>query len=405
MRYLSSTWGLILYGCHIMINKLALKNLRDELSVFQVRNKTILTGKRVVSVDALRGFDMFWIMGGDLVFKGLDNIFHGRISGFLKVQMDHVDWFGFHFYDIIMPLFLFLVGVSMVYSYRKRLATATSDRPIWKHTIQRVLILWILGMVVQGNLLTYDIDKIHFYTNTLQAIAAGYLIATVFVLYLPVTFQILATVGLLAVYWAIIALIPVGESTLGAYDPEGNVAMFVEKTVMGRFIGWGSYTWIVSTLNFGATVMLGVFSGYMMQARVHRYRKFWNFLIYGGILVALGLIIDQWHPIIKKIWTSSFVLFSGGICVLMLGIFYLIIDVWGLRKGIRWLIILGSNAIFGYVAWHLFGNNFVGMAEVLLKGFNQWIATWFDTIRYFGGFMIIYLIMWYMYRNKTFIKI
>ena len=142
-----------------------------------------------------------------------------------------------------------------------------------------------------------------------------------------------------------------------------------------------------------------------MQARVHRYRKFWNFLIYGGILVALGLIIDQWHPIIKKIWTSSFVLFSGGICVLMLGIFYLIIDVWGLRKGIRWLIILGSNAIFGYVAWHLFGSNFVGMAEVLLKGFNQWIINWFDTLRYFGGFMIIYLIMWYMYRNKTFIKI
>jgi predicted acyltransferase len=383
----------------------ALKTILEDLTIFQVRNSTILSGKRVVSVDALRGFDMFWIMGGDLAFKGLDNIFHCRISGFIKTQMDHVDWFGFHFYDIIMPLFLFLVGVSMVYSYRKRLSQATSDRNIWKHTIQRVLILWILGMVVQGNLLSYDIDKIHFYTNTLQAIAAGYLIATVFVLYLPVTYQILATVGLLTVYWAIIALVPVGGNTLGAYDPDGNVAMFVEKSVMGRFIGWGSYTWIVSTLNFGATVMLGVFSGYMMQARVQPYRKFLNFLVYGLILVALGLIIDLWHPIIKKIWTSSFVLFSGGICVLLLGIFYLFIDVWGLRKGIRWLIILGSNAIFGYVAWHLFGNNLVGMAEVLLKGLNQWIESWFDTLRYFGGFVFIYLLMWYMYRNKTFIKI
>ncbi len=383
----------------------ALKNIHEGLGIFQVRNSTILSGKRVISVDALRGFDMFWIMGGDLAFKGLDNIFQNRISGFLKTQMDHVDWFGFHFYDIIMPLFLFLVGVSMVYSYRKRLSGATSDRPIWKHTLQRVLILWILGMVVQGNLLTYDIHKIHFYTNTLQAIAAGYLIATVFVLYLPVTYQILATLGLLTVYWAIIALVPVGGNTLGAYDPEGNVAMFVEKSVMGRFIGWGSYTWIVSTLNFGATVMLGVFSGYMMQARVKRYRKFWNFLLFGSILMALGLIMNLWHPIIKKIWTSSFVLFSGGICVLMLGIFYLVIDVWGLSKGTRWLIILGSNAIFGYVAWHLFGNNFVGMAEVFLRGSTQWFENGFDTLRYFGGFMIIYLLMWYMYRNKTFIKI
>ena len=383
----------------------ALKNIHEGLSIFQVRNSTILSGKRVISVDALRGFDMFWIMGGDLAFKGLDNIFQNRISGFLKTQMDHVDWFGFHFYDIIMPLFLFLVGVSMVYSYRKRLSGATSDRPIWKHTIQRVLILWILGMAIQGNLLTYDIHRIHFYTNTLQAIAAGYLIATVFVLYLPVTYQVLATLGLLTVYWAIIALVPVGGNTLGAYDPEGNVAMFVEKSVMGRFIGWGSYTWIVSTLNFGATVMLGVFSGYMMQARVKRYRKFWNFLLFGSILMASGLFMNPWHPIIKKIWTSSFVLFSGGICVLMLGIFYLVIDVWGLSKGIRWLIILGSNAIFGYVAWHLFGNNFVGMAEVFLRGFTQWFENGFDTLRYFGGFMIIYLLMWYMYRNKTFIKI
>ncbi len=382
-----------------------IKSFVASLDLFQIRNKAILSKERVVSVDALRGFDMFWIMGGDMAFKGLDNIFHNRISGYLKANMDHVDWFGFHFYDIIMPLFLFLVGVSMVYSYRKRLANAASDKSIWVHTLKRVIILWILGMLVQGNLLSYDLSKLHFYTNTLQAIAAGYLIATVFVLYLPVLYQIGATLGLLAIYWAIIALVPVGGNTLGAYDPEGNVAMFVEKAVMGQFIGWGSYTWIVSSLNFGATVMLGVFSGYMMQAKVGKYKKFWNFLIYGIALLALGLLMDIWHPIIKKIWTSSFVLFSGGICVLMLTVFYLVIDVWGLRKGTRWLIILGSNAIFGYVAWHLFERNFVGMAEVFLQGLNQWYEGWFETLRYLGGFMMIYLLMWYMYKNRTFIKI
>jgi predicted acyltransferase len=382
-----------------------IKSKIKNLEVFQVRNKTILSQERVVSVDALRGFDMFWIMGGDLIFQGFDKVFHNKCTAFLKEQTDHVEWFGFHFYDIIMPLFLFLVGVSMVYSYRKRLSNATSDLPLWKHTIKRILILWILGMVVQGNLLTYDINHIQFYTNTLQAIASGYLIATIFILYLPVLYQVFATLGLLLVYWAILALIPIGGTTANAYTPDGNVAMFVEKAVMGRFIGWGTYTWIVSTLNFGATVMLGVFAGYMMQSDKTKMKKFWNYLLFGISLIVLALIMDTWHPIIKKIWTSSFVLFSGGICVLMLAVFYLIIDVWNFRRGTRWMIILGSNAIVGYVAWHLFANSFVIAAEVFVNGLKPWIGEWFDSLRFFGGFLVIYLLLWYMYKNKTFIKI
>ncbi len=383
----------------------AIREFFKSLEVFQVRNKTILSRDRVISVDALRGFDMFWIMGGDIAFKSIDNVFHNKFSGFLRDQMDHVEWFGFHFYDIIMPLFMFVVGVSMVYSYRKRLSTALTDTPLWKHTIKRILILWILGMIVQGNLLHYDIHNIQFYTNTLQAIASGYLIATIFILYMPVIYQIIATMGLLIIYWAIIALVPIGGTTANAYSPEGNVAMFVEKAVMGRFIGWGTYTWIVSTLNFGATVMLGVFSGYIMQSALSQMKKFRNYLFLGISLIVLAQILDIWHPIIKKIWSSSFVLFSGGICVLMLAVFYLIIDVWGLRKGTRWMIILGSNAIAGYVAWHLFEKNFVGMAEVFINGLIPWIGGWYDSLRYFGGFMVLYLILWYMYRNKTFIKI
>jgi predicted acyltransferase len=384
---------------------LSLKSFLKNIDAVNVRNKSLHSKERLISLDALRGFDMFWIMGGDLTFKSLDNVFNNRQSAFLKTQMDHVEWFGFHFYDIIMPLFLFMVGVAMVYSYRKRLSNAESDGSLWKHTIKRVLILWILGMVIQGNLLAYDINRIHFYTNTLQAIASGYLIATILMLYLPVYFQVVATIGLMIVYWAVIALVPVNGTTVHAYDPEGNVAYHIEQAVMGRFIGWGTYTWVISTLNFGATVMLGVFTGYMMQSGPVRYRKVRNLAFFGIVLVALGLLVGIWHPIIKKIWTSSFVLFSGGICVLLLAVFYLIIDVWGLKKGIRWMVILGSNAIFGYVAWHLFEQPLTGMAEVFLKGLSSIIGGWYDVLKYFGGFLALYLLMWYMYRKKTFIKI
>ena len=381
-----------------------IKTFFRELGVFHVRNKTILSKERVISVDALRGFDMFWIMGGDIGFQALDKVFQNKISGFIKVQFDHVEWTGFHFEDLIMPIFLLLVGVSMVYSYRKRLSVATSDRTLWKHTIKRVIILWILGMMVQGNLLTYDFDKIQFYTNTLQSIAAGYLISTIIILYLPVSYQILATIGLMVVYWGIL-LIPVGGTTANAYTPDGNVAMIVEKAVMGRHIGWGTYTWIVSSLNFGSSIMFGVFAGYMMQSVQEKMKKFWNYVIFGSGLILLAVIINIWHPIIKHIWTSSFALFSGGISILMLAVFYLVIDVWNIRRGTRWMIIIGSNAIFAYVAYHLFASSFQGMADVFLNGLKPWIGNWYDALTIFGGTLVLYILLWYMYRNKTFIKI
>ena len=214
----------------------------QKLNVFQVRNQTLLSKERVLSIDALRGFDMFWIMGGGLIFEGLDKIFRNKISAFIKLQMDHVDWLGFHFYDIIMPLFLFLVGVSMVYSFRKRISNGDTDFSLWKHTIKRIIILWLLGMIMQGNLLAFDINTLQLYSNTLQAIASGYLIATIIILYLPVVYQIIATVGLMLVYWAIVALIPVGGTTAGAYTMTRNVPLIFDHLILGRFDDGLAYT-------------------------------------------------------------------------------------------------------------------------------------------------------------------
>ena len=376
-----------------------------KLEIFQVRNTQILSTDRVVSVDALRGFDMFWIMGGDMMFIGLDNVFQNRISAFFKVQMDHNEWLGFNFYDIIMPLFLFLVGVSMVFSFRKRLSVGSSDMDLWKHTIKRVIILWILGMIVQGNLLSYDINQIQLYSNTLQAIASGYLIATIIILYLPVFYQIISTIGLVLAYWAIVALIPIAGSTAGNYSMDANVPIIFDHFILGRFDDGLEYTWIISSLNFGATTMLGVFCGYIMQSCNEKMKKFSYFLLLGFGLIAISLIWNIWHPIIKKIWTSSFVLFSGGISVLLLAFFYYIIDVLSIRKGIRWMIILGSNAIVGYVAWHLFKKSFMVAGRVFIDGLKPYIGNWYNSLSYLGGFLVIYLIMWYMYRNRTFIKI
>jgi len=382
-----------------------MEKIIDNLNVFHVKDAQLLSNERVISVDALRGFDMFWIMGGEGIFMGLDKVFHNKITGFINEQLNHVEWFGFHFYDIIMPLFLFMVGISMVYSYRKRLSSEKSDIPLWKHTIKRIVILWLLGMVVQGNLLSYNINEFHFYANTLQAIASGYLIATIIILYLPVLHQITATLGLMLLYWAIMALIPIGGSTIGAYTPNGNVAQFVDAFVLRRFDDGLDYTWIVSSLNFGATTMLGVFCGYILQSGVSKIKKFRNFLIFGAFLIVSALVMDIWHPIIKKLWTSSFVLFSGGICVLLLAAFYLIIDIWNVRKGTKWMIIIGSNGIFAYVVSHVFGDQLRAMAGVFINGLKPFIGNWFETFSYAGGVLILFAALKYMYKNKIYIKI
>ena len=377
----------------------------NQLKVFQVRNPTNLSSERVISVDALRGFDMFWIMGGDMLFQGLDNVFHNKITAFLKIQTDHVEWLGFHFYDIIMPLFLFLVGISLVFSTRKRISKGASDKSLWMHTIKRIFILWILGMAVQGNLLTYDINQIRLYSNTLQAIAVGYLVSTIFVLYLPVLYQLFATLGLLLSYWAILVLIPVGGNALGTFTMSSNAALSFDHWVLGSFHDGLQYTWILTSLGISATVMLGVFCGYLLQSNEDQTKKLRNFVLLGAGLIVIALIWDQWHPIIKKVWTGSFTLFAGGISILMLAFFYLIIDILKIQVGTKWLIILGSNAIFGYVAWHLLEPGFVTIAAVFIDGLKPAINDWYQTLSYFGGFMVIFLLMRYMYYNKTFIKV
>jgi predicted acyltransferase len=373
------------------------------LNYFNINDNNAVSEERVLSVDALRGFDMFWIIGGREIFRGLDKIFNNSITGFIKGQLKHADWLGFNFYDIIMPLFLFLVGISMVYSFRKRLKKDSSKVNLWKHILIRFLWLWVLGMVVQGKLLTYDINEIKLYSNTLQAIAAGYIIAAALILYANVFYQVVLTSGLMLLYWLLIQFVPVPGFGAGNYTPEGNFAIYIDRVILGKFQDGSTYSWILSSLNFGATTMLGVFTGYLLQSQKKPVSKFFNMIIAGLLISAVGLIWNFWHPSIKHIWTGSFTLISGGLCLLLLAVFYCLIDILSYRKGSKIFIIVGSNAIAAYVSAHIF--DFRLVAEVFLKGFEKYIGTWYPFVLASGGFLVLYLILRFMHKNKIFIKV
>ena len=373
------------------------------LDRFHVTGKETFVSGRIESVDSLRGFDMFWIIGGEYFIKSIDNAVHSPATRLLSEQFDHVEWTGFRFYDIIMPLFLFIVGVSLPFSYKRRLQKNPDRTQLWGHIIRRFCILWILGMAVQGNILGYDFSQFKFYSNTLQAIASGYLIASILILYLRVNWQIIAGIILLLVYWMILMLVPIPGIGAGAFTPQNNFAIYLDKLVFGKFQDGTTYSWILSSLNFGVTVLLGVFTGYFLQTGYSKLKKIFYLVLAGFGLIFLALIWNIWHPIVKHIWTSSFVLFAGGLSVLLIAIFSWMVDYLEWKKGFKFFIVIGMNAIFAYMAAHLFDWGLI--ADVVLKGLEKYVGSYYGFIRSIGGFSVLYIILYGMYKHKIFIKI
>jgi predicted acyltransferase len=368
-----------------------------------LREGATKVGKRLESLDALRGFDMFWIMGGYWIFISFHEIFNSPVTQFLQRQLEHAEWEGFRFWDLIMPLFLFIVGAAMPFSFTKRLARGDSRRKLFYHIAIRFVILFILGMIAQGHLLQYDLSKLHLYSNTLQAIAAGYLIGSILLLNFNVKWQIGITGGLLLLFWALMAWIPVPGYGAGRLTPDGNLAMYLDKLILGSFQDGTNYTWMLSSMTFACTVMLGVMGGLVLRSRKSQQKKVLWLFGAGVLSIGLGLLWSIWFPIIKHLWTSSFVLFSGGICFILLGLFYLVIDVWGFRCWAFPFKVIGMNAIFVYMITRLF--DFRNIGNIFVGGLAGRLQSWNALVQALAGFLVIWLILYWMYRKKTFVKI
>src|SRR5262245_30829319 len=174
---------------------------------------------RLMSIDALRGFDMFWIAGGAALLKSFVKWISGGMPSWLAYQFDHPAWLGFSAWDVIMPLFLFIVGTAMPFSIGRRLEAGERPHTIYFKALRRVAVLWVLVMMVQGNLLKFKWEDLRFFSNTLQAIAIGYLITTVALVHLRSRGQIVLTGALLTIYALLLALVPVPgrPADVGAY--------------------------------------------------------------------------------------------------------------------------------------------------------------------------------------------
>ena len=372
--------------------------------------------QRLESLDVLRGFDLFMLVGLETAIHQLASAvdtpsFHSFIWCFT-----HVDWEGFSPWDLVMPLFMFMSGITIPFAL-SRYKHTNNQTSVYRRILKRVILLWIFGMMCQGNLLGLDPNRIYFYSNTLQAIAMGYLIASLLYLHTRIRTQIIVAAGLLLGFWGAMEWITVQGYGGGNYTPDGNLAEWIDREVLGRFrdgasmmngevvfADWYRYTWILSSLNFGVTVLTGTFAGYILKDKEWMpKRKLTYLLAIGAAMVAIGWIWGIWHPVIKKLWTSSMTLVSSGYCLLLMALFYYLIDYKGWKKYSGWLKVYGMNSIVAYMLTMCV--NFSCIGHSLLHGLQPYMGEYYSVVLTLSNVGIIYFILWELYKRKIFLRV
>jgi len=359
--------------------------------------------RRITSIDALRGFDMFWIIGGSSLCLELFTLWNTPLSLSLANQLEHSKWNGFTFYDLIFPLFLFVVGACMPFSIVKRQEEGASREMIYLHTIKRTIILFLLGLIVNG-FLNLNFAEMR-WAGVLQRIALAYFFAVIIVMNTNIKRQVMITGGILLSYWYVMTLIVVPGSGTHVLTPAGNLAGYLDRELLpGRFCcyGYGDNEGILSTLPSISTVLLGVLSGHWIRSSRPENRKVLGLSIAGVTSLALALVWNQVFPISKLIWSSSYVLYAGGWSILLLCFFYWLIDVRGHKKWAFPFTVIGMNAITIYVATELF--DFGIIARIFVGGFIDNLGAIKPVFWAACLLTVEWLFLYLLYRKRIFLK-
>lgn len=310
-----------------------------------------LPSPRLVSLDALRGFDMCWILGLSAVVAGLlkQCLPGAAVTRVVTDQFLHVAWAGFHFEDLIFPLFLFISGVSMAIAVPRRVER-DGRLSAASHLVVRGLIIFALGVLFSGGLKD-GLEQVR-WLGVLQRIGIATALAGLLCLGFDLAGLLLTLLVLLLGYWVLFLTVSVPGVGLGGFDEGRNIANHVDKLWLpGRkYDGDHDPEGLLSTLPAVATALLGILAGYWMQCDVKPLRKLGVLVGTGLALLALGWLWHPAFPVVKKLWTSSFVLVAGGWSALLLGLFYWLVDVQGWRTWATPFVWVGANPIVLYLA-------------------------------------------------------
>jgi predicted acyltransferase len=372
----------------------------------QPLNTKIKPLARLTSIDALRGFDMFWIVGGDRIARTFCEWWGTPRSQRIAEQFEHVRWEGFRFYDLIFPLFLFLVGVVLPFSLRNVQTGEQPKKAAFGRIARRVFLLFLLGLIYNNVLqLRYDNQRI---AGVLQRIAICYGIAALIFLLTKVRTQVVVFLAILIGYWAILTFVPVPGTRAGDLTMEMNLAGYLDRqylpgTIYPGYYGYGDNEGLLSTIPAVATALLGVLAGQWLISNRGPWIKAAGLAVCGLACLSLGTLWSSHFPIIKILWTSTFVLVAGGWSLLLLALFYTIIDVLGLRTWAFFFVVIGVNAITIYMAARIVP--FERISQFLIGGTARLSGPLGPLLLAIGTVMIEWLLLLHLYRNRLFLRV
>lgn len=381
-------------------------------------SKTIING-RLVSLDALRGFVMFWIMSGEHIIHALAKAAPIPVFVWMSSQLHHPEWNGITFYDMIFPIFLFVAGVSMPYSFEKKINNAGVNTPrelpseekrkIYRSMLKRTCILLVLGFIVNGLLKFDGFDQTRF-ASVLGRIGLAWFFAGLIYLNFDLKKQIFWFAGILIGYYLIMRFIPVPGFGAGVLTKEGSFEAYLDRLFLPGRLHSKVYDpeGLLSTIPAIATALLGVFLGTFLKSE-HPYYSIKNKLVImtgsAIILIIIGLLWDFDFPINKHLWTSSFVCFVGGFSILFFIFFYVIIDLLGYQKWAFPLLLIGSNSILIYMASEGLVN-FKHTSEYVFGGLIKFTPlVWQPVFTTISVTFVQLILLYFLYKKKWFLKV
>lgn len=362
--------------------------------------------QRLVSLDVFRG----------VTIAGMILVNNPGTWEHIYWPLEHAQWHGWTPTDLVFPFFLFIVGVAIPLAFARRLESGGSKRDLYLKIVKRTLIIFAIGLVLNGlpyfGLAEYRIPGV------LQRIAVCYFFASIIFLNTKLRTQIAITIGLLIFYCALVKLVPAPGFAAGDLTKEGSLPSFVDRVVFGKHVWAQARVYdpegLLSTIPAIATTLMGVLTGTWLRTERTRYEKAAGMFVVGAVCVAVGWVWNPFFPINKALWTSSYVLFTGGLALQFLSMCYWLIDIKGYRRWAKPFEVFGLNAIALYVVADviavLLGTVKVGRATLGGWIFDHIFASWATPVNASLAFAICFVLvclglMWILYRRKIFLKI
>jgi len=362
---------------------------------------------RLQSLDALRGFDMFFIMGGAGLLAALATWFPCGFTEALAGQMDHVEWHGLAHHDTIFPLFLFIAGISFPFSLSKQRAGGKSESAILKKIIKRGLILVLLGILYNGFLTHLNFSEAR-YASVLARIGLAWMFGALIFMHTSWKTRVWITAALLIGYWLVIGFIPAPDAG-GAdiYSAQGSMVGYIDRILLPGKLYYGNIDpeGILGIIPAIGTALLGMFTGEWVKRKdITEQRKLAGLVMAGIVWLIIGLLWSLVFPINKKMWTSTFVLVVASYSILMFALFYWIIDIKGWRCWTLFFTVIGLNSITIYL-----GQSFINFSYTARKIFGGLVNLMPENSQAFftqaAYICVCWLFLYFLYKKKVFLKV